>query len=45
MSFLWMTTERIGGILILTFGEVEMTIFDKMQYYSVSKCSRTVRVF
>ena len=45
MSFLWMTTERIGGILILTFGEVEIAIFDKIQYYSVSKCSRTVRVF
>ena len=41
-----MTTERIGGILILTFDEVEMAIFDKIiQYYSVSKCSRTVRVF
>ena len=45
MSFLWMTTKRIGGILILTFGEVEMVIFDKILYYSVSKCSRTVRVF
>ena len=36
-----MTIEAIGGI----FGEVEMVIFDKIQYYSVSKCSRTVRVF
>ena len=34
-----MTTERIGEILILTFGEVEMAIFDKIQYYSVSKCA------
>ena len=37
-----MTIEGIGRILIQIFGEVEMAIFDKIQYYSVSKCNRTV---
>ena len=40
-----MTIERIGGILIEIFGGVEMAIFDKIQYYSKSKCSHTVRGF
>lgn len=39
MSFLWMTIEGIGGILKEIFGEVERAIFDKIQYYSVSKCA------
>ena len=39
MSFHWMTIEGIGGILKEIFGEVERAIFDKIQYYLVSKCA------